>query len=68
MYTYIHTYIHTGELMAIKEVDCSRAGEAAISDLEAEITMLQQLRHPNIGREPCMYAYMFIIMYIYIYT
>ncbi len=49
-YTYIHTYIHAGELMAIKEVDCSRAGEAAISDLEAEITMLQQLRHPNIGR------------------
>jgi hypothetical protein len=38
----------TGELMAVKEVDCSRAGEGAIADLEAEITVLQQLRHPNI--------------------
>ena len=38
----------TGELMAVKEVDCSRAGESAIADLEAEITVLQQLRHPNI--------------------
>ena len=57
IYMKLHTCMHyiykhvctTGELLAIKEVDCSRAGEAAISDLEAEITMLQQLRHPNIG-------------------
>jgi serine/threonine protein kinase len=38
----------TGELLAVKEVDCSRAGEAAITSLEAEIEMLQLLRHPNI--------------------
>jgi len=31
----------TGELLAVKEVDCSRAGEAAITSLEAEIEMLQ---------------------------
>lgn len=37
-----------GELLAVKEVDCSRAGEAAIRDLESEIEMLQLLRHPNI--------------------
>ena len=37
-----------GELLAVKEVDCSRAGEAAIRDLESEIKMLQLLRHPNI--------------------
>ena len=37
-----------GELLAVKEVDCSRAGEAAITSLEAEIEMLQLLRHPNI--------------------
>ena len=29
-------------------MDCSRAGEAAIRDLESEIEMLQLLRHPNI--------------------
>jgi serine/threonine protein kinase len=41
----------TGELLAVKEVDCSRAGpagEGAIASLEGEIAMLQQLRHPNI--------------------
>ena len=38
----------TGELLAVKEVDCSKAGESAIAELEAEIKLLQQLRHPNI--------------------
>jgi len=38
----------TGELMAVKEVDCHMAGESAIRDLEAEIKMLELARHPNI--------------------
>jgi len=38
----------TGELMAVKEVDCHMAGEAAIKDLEAEIKMLELARHANI--------------------
>ena len=38
----------TGELLAIKEVDCCRASEDAIAQLEIEIATLQLLRHPNI--------------------
>jgi len=42
----------TGEVRAVKAIQLSRLSPKLLKGLEAEITILRQVRHPNISERP----------------
>jgi serine/threonine protein kinase len=63
-YKYIYTYIHI--YTALKRIRLEAEDEGIPSTAIREISLLKELRHPNIVRY--IYVYMYICVYIYTYV
>ena len=47
---YLGLNVETGELMAVKLIECSTVTDREVASLENEISLLRNLKHPNIVR------------------